>query len=155
MNVLMFSPSYDLAGGAVIAANRLFHGLQLEGVNTKMLVGKSSFENNDVNELKHNFTGEKILSRLTMPLGLNYIHYYSSFKIPNHPFFKQADILNFHTIHSSYFNYLALPKLTNLKPAVFTLHDAWSFTGHCGVSFDCERWKTGCGKCPYPTNYPP
>lgn len=120
-----------------------------------MLVGKSSFENDLVQELPHNFTGEKILSRLTQPLGLNYIHYYSSFRIPQHKFFREADVLNFHTIHSGYFNYLALPRLTRLKPAVFTLHDAWSFTGHCGVSFDCQRWKTGCGSCPYPRNYPP
>jgi len=155
MNVLMFSPAYDLAGGAVIAANRLFHSLRQEGVDARMLVGKSSFESELVNELPHNFTGEKILSRFTQPLGLNYIHYYSSFRIPRHPFFQKADILNFHTIHSGYFNYRALPKLTQIKPAVFTLHDAWSFTGHCGVSFDCQRWKSGCGKCPYPKNYPP
>ncbi len=45
MNALLFSPSYDLAGGAVIAANRLFHGLRKQGVDAKMLVGKSSFEN--------------------------------------------------------------------------------------------------------------
>ncbi len=154
MNALLFSPSYDLAGGAVIAANRLFHGLQLQGVNTKMLVGQSSFENENVNELPHNFTGEKIVSRLTMPLGLNYVHYYSSFKIPKHNFFKQADILNFHSLHGAYFNYLALPKLTKHKPAVYTLHDVWSFTGHCAFNFDCGRWKTGCGKCPYPNNYP-
>ena len=155
MNALLFSPAYDLAGGAVIAANRLFHGLRKEGVNAKMLVGKTSFEDDNVKELPHNFTGEKILSRFTIPLGLNYIHYYSTFRIPRHPFFKEADVLNFHTIHSGYFNYRALPRLTALKPAVFTLHDAWSFTGHCGVSFDCERWKTGCGKCPYPLNHPP
>lgn len=155
MNVLMFSPSYDLAGGAVIAANRLFHGLRAEGVDTKMLVGKSSFENDIVKELPHNLTGEKILSRFTGSLGLNYVHFYSTFNLPKHDFFKQADILNFHTIHSGYFNYLSLPKLTQLKPAVYTLHDAWSFTGHCAVSFDCQKWKTGCGKCPYPNNYPP
>lgn len=154
LNVLMFSPAYDLAGGAVIAANRLFHSLNQNGVRARMLTGKSSFENEFVNELPHNFTGEKILSRLTGPLGLNYIHYYSTFSIPRHKFFQEADVLNFHTIHSGYFNYLALPRLTNLKPAVYTLHDAWSFTGHCGVSFDCERWKTGCGKCPYPKNHP-
>ncbi len=155
MNVLMFSPAYDLAGGAVIAANRLFQALRQSGIQTRMLTGKSSFENDVVNELQHNFFGEKVLSRLTQPLGLNYINYYSSFRIPDHNFFKEADVLNFHTIHSGYFNYLALPKLTQLKPAVFTLHDAWSFTGHCGVSFDCEKWKTGCGNCPYPKNYPP
>lgn len=154
-SVLMFSPAYDLAGGAVIAANRLFHALRQKGLRTRMLVGKSSFENDLVQEVPHNLTGEKILSRLTGPLGLNYIHYYSSFRLAQHPFFREADILNFHTIHSGYFNYLALPKLTQLKPAVFTMHDAWSFTGHCGVSFDCQRWKTGCGSCPYPKNYPP
>ena len=30
----------------------------------------------------------------------------------------------------------------------------WSFTGHCAYSYDCERWKTGCGSCPYPDIYP-
>ena len=30
----------------------------------------------------------------------------------------------------------------------------WSFTGHCAYSYDCTRWKTGCGKCPYPHTYP-
>ncbi|MBI2966888.1 MAG: glycosyltransferase family 4 protein [Bacteroidetes bacterium] len=154
MNILMFSPSYGLAGGAVIAANRLFHGLLFQGADVKMLVGKMSGKNDRVNVIQHNFLGEKILSRLTLALGLNYIHYYSSFRIPDYDFFKEADVLNFHTIHSGYFNYLALPKLTRLKPAVFTLHDMWSFTGHCGFSYRCEKWKTGCGKCPYLNEYP-
>jgi glycosyltransferase involved in cell wall biosynthesis len=30
----------------------------------------------------------------------------------------------------------------------------WSFTGHCAYSYDCDRWKIGCGKCPYPDRYP-
>jgi glycosyltransferase involved in cell wall biosynthesis len=30
----------------------------------------------------------------------------------------------------------------------------WSFTGHCAYSYDCDRWKIGCGKCPYPEAYP-
>lgn len=151
----MFSPSYDLAGGAVIAANRLFHSFNKNGISAKMLTGKSSFENDSVNVIPHNLTGEKILSRFTQPLGLNYIQYYGSYRLTEHRFYKEADVLNFHTIHSGYFNYRALPKLTRDKPAIFTLHDAWSFTGHCGVSFDCEKWKTGCGGCPYPNNYPP
>jgi len=24
------------------------------------------------------------------------------------------------------------------------------FTGHCAYSYDCDRWKIGCGKCPCP-----
>ncbi len=31
----------------------------------------------------------------------------------------------------------------------------WALTGHCGYSYDCERWKFGCGKCPYPDVHPP
>ena len=38
---------------------------------------------------------------------------------------------------------------------VLTLHDAWLLSGHCAHSFDCERWKTGCGDCPDLTIYPP
>ena len=29
-----------------------------------------------------------------------------------------------------------------------TLHDAWLLSGHCAHSFECERWKSGCGHCP-------
>jgi glycosyltransferase involved in cell wall biosynthesis len=31
----------------------------------------------------------------------------------------------------------------------------WALTGHCAVSYDCERWRTGCGHCPYPEAHPP
>jgi len=41
-----------------------------------------------------------------------------------------------------------LPWLTHQAPVVFTLHDAWLLSGHCAHSFDCERWKIGCGECP-------
>jgi glycosyltransferase involved in cell wall biosynthesis len=27
-------------------------------------------------------------------------------------------------------------------------------TGHCAYSYDCARWKTGCGDCPYPKESP-
>lgn len=42
------------------------------------------------------------------------------------------------------------------KPIFWTLHDCWSFTGHCAY-FDyvgCDRWKTGCHDCPQKHAYP-
>lgn len=42
------------------------------------------------------------------------------------------------------------------KKVVWTLHDCWAFTGHCAY-FDmakCDKWKTGCGKCPNLKKYP-
>lgn len=34
------------------------------------------------------------------------------------------------------------------KPIVWTLHDSWVFTGGCHVTYGCERFVDGCGKCP-------
>jgi glycosyltransferase involved in cell wall biosynthesis len=93
---------------------------------------------------------ERFISRVTGRLGLNDIHCISSFKIRKLPAFLEADILNFHCIHGDFFSYLALPWLTEDKAAVLTLRDMWHFTGHCTFSFDCDRWKIGCGRCPYP-----
>lgn len=68
------------------------------------------------------------------------------------------DIIHLHNIHGYYinieilFNYL---KEAN-KPVVWTLHDCWSFTGHCAY-FDyacCNKWQKGCYKCPEKKSYP-
>ncbi|MFM7450308.1 MAG: glycosyltransferase, partial [Leptolyngbyaceae cyanobacterium] len=72
----------------------------------------------------------------------------SSFLLRHSPAFKKADLLHLHCIHHEYFNYLALPYLTAEKPAVYTIHDTWAFTGHCSVNYQCDRWKIGCGQCP-------
>jgi glycosyltransferase involved in cell wall biosynthesis len=36
------------------------------------------------------------------------------------------------------------------------MHDLWSITGHCGspYMYGCERWKTGCGRCPALSDHP-
>jgi glycosyltransferase involved in cell wall biosynthesis len=153
MNVLHINQS-DLIGGASIAGYRLHEGLLAQGVDSRLLVGKEQTSSDRVAVIKRNPI-EKQLNSLTWRLGLNYIHCLSTFDIPKHNFYKDADVLNFHNLHSGYFNYLALPKLTQHKPAVLTLHDMWSFTGHCAYSYECDRWKSGCGKCPHPDVYPP
>ena len=57
-------------------------------------------------------------------------------------------IVHYHNLHGGYFDLRALPWLSQQLPAVMTLHDAWLLSGHCAHSFDCERWKIGCGLCP-------
>lgn len=62
------------------------------------------------------------------------------------------DIIHLHNIHGYFLNYKILfDYLAEIKtPVVWTLHDCWSFTGHC-THFDnagCNRWKTECGGCP-------
>ena len=153
MKVLHINQS-DLAGGAAIAGYRLHQQLLTQGIDSRLLVGTVQTNSNRVAAVPRKPRLENLLLRFTWRLGTNYLNVISSFDISKHTFYKDADILNFHNLHTGYFNYLAISSLTAKKPAVFTLHDMWSFTGHCAYSYDCDRWKIGCGKCPYPDSYP-
>lgn len=68
------------------------------------------------------------------------------------------DVIHLHNIHGYYINIEILfqyLKEAN-KPVVWTLHDCWSFTGHCS-HFDysrCEKWKIQCFNCPQKNKYP-
>lgn len=66
----------------------------------------------------------------------------------------RPDIVHCHNLHGGYFDLRILPWLSRQLPVVMTLHDAWLLSGHCAHSLDCERWETGCGKCPNLGIYP-
>jgi glycosyltransferase involved in cell wall biosynthesis len=66
----------------------------------------------------------------------------------------QPDVLHLHNLHGDYFDLRELPRLSQAVPTIITMHDAWLLSGHCAHSFDCDRWKTGCGSCPNLDIYP-
>lgn len=154
MNVLHFSHS-DIYGGAAIAGYRLHQGLLAQGIDSRLMVGDMRSGSDRVTRFPRKPGIENRLFRLSTALGLNGISSISAFDIQKLDVYRNADVLNFHNLHSGGCNYLAIASLTKKKPAIFTLHDMWSFTGHCSYSFDCDRWKSGCGKCPHPEIYPP
>lgn len=61
---------------------------------------------------------------------------------------ESPDIVHLHNLHGGYFDLGVLPWLSREVPVLMTLHDSWLLGGHCAHSFECERWKTGCGQCP-------
>lgn len=69
------------------------------------------------------------------------------------------DVLWLHNIHGYYLNIELLFRWIKSRPNMqvkWTLHDCWTFTGHCAY-FDfagCDRWKTGCHHCPQKDTYP-
>ena len=67
----------------------------------------------------------------------------------------QPDVVHIHELHAYFVN--LRPLLTYLRenhiPTVWTFHCEFMYTGKCGVAMDCERWKTGCGSCPYLREY--
>ena len=70
----------------------------------------------------------------------------------------QPDIIHLHNLHGWFVNLPMLfryIKKHNIR-VVWTLHDCWSFTGHC-AHFDmigCDKWKKGCYGCPQYKEYP-
>lgn len=118
--------------------------------------GNSDRENTIKIGTKLDYIIHNILSRITGRQGR-----YSYFATKN--FLKKVDkikpdIIHLHNIHGNYINYKLLfeyIKKHNI-PVIWTLHDAWAFTGKC-VYFDyaqCDKWQDGCYKCKCLNDYP-
>lgn len=67
---------------------------------------------------------------------------------------SKPDIIHCHNLHGGYFDLRALPWFSRQLPVIVNLRDAWLLSGHCAHSFECERWQTGCGRCPDLNIYP-
>lgn len=91
--------------------------------------------------------------------GFNgYFSSWSTRKLINQLEEQKIDILHLHNLHEFCIN---LPMLfgwikTNNIRAIWTLHDCWTFTGHCPhfTAVGCDKWETGCGGCPQKNVYP-
>ena len=152
MKVLMMHRDDGRAGGAQIQMNRLRAGLRGRGIDARIL--RREGDASESVSMPYLPKSERCIGAMTRRVGLNDVHLISSFGVPDLPEVTEADVIDLHCLHSGTFSYLALPALAAKKPLVFTFHDMWPITGHCHASLDCERWKTGCGKCPYPGTEP-
>ncbi len=70
----------------------------------------------------------------------------------------QPDIIHLHNIHGYYLNIDILLRFLAKyqRPIVMTLHDCWTFTGHCShfENIKCDRWQGHCMNCPGLGIYP-
>jgi len=97
-----------------------------------------------------------LMSRLLDRHGLH--SYFTTKKICKILNEQKPDIIHLHNIHGYYININLLFNFLNEKniPVIWTLHDCWSFTGHCAYfdKINCEKWQTECSKCPQISAYP-
>ena len=84
---------------------------------------------------------------LDIRLGREDFHYPGTWRLldlaPQRP-----HVVHCHHLSSNYFDMNALPWLSHQVPVILNLHNAWPLSGHCSHSLQCDRWKTGCGRCP-------
>ena len=70
----------------------------------------------------------------------------------------KPDVIHLHNIHGYYLNYKILFNYLNKTdiPIVWTLHDCWTFTGHCAyyIEQNCTKWTDCCNNCKYKNSYP-
>lgn len=69
------------------------------------------------------------------------------------------DIIHLHNIHGYYLHYPTLFSwlATCDIPVLWSLHDSWTYTGHCASHAHntiCTKWQTHCDNCPLLRNYP-
>jgi glycosyltransferase involved in cell wall biosynthesis len=160
MNILHINLA-DQARGAAMAGLRL-HKAQIKlGHSSKMLVGYKRKNRPEIEMLPaRNTRWQKglhlFVNGLEERTGLQYLLQPWKKQFLRHRFTQQAEVINLHNLHSGFFSHTLLPKLSAHAPLVWTLHDLWSLTGHCCFPYmlGCERWQTGCGKCPELSAHP-
>lgn len=148
------APSAQGGGGGGSSMRRLHENLKESGIDSWILCDQPDPDDPRMAAMPRWRYVDGGLRRVTKRLGLNDVHRVSSFVVHRHELIRSADVLHFHGTHSGFFNYLALPTISKRKPVVLTVRDMWPLTGHCAFNYDCGRWRTGCGQCPYPEATP-
>lgn len=92
-------------------------------------------------------------------LGLNgFFSIYGTWQLIRDLKKYSPDIIHLHNLHGFCVNLPMLFRYIKKKNinVVWTLHDCWTFTGHCAhfTMVKCDKWKTGCGGCQQLNVYP-
>jgi glycosyltransferase involved in cell wall biosynthesis len=146
-------------GGAENVARQLMEGFRERGHDAWLIVGREPVSAPGVLPFPAGFRADlvhaaagigRVIDRF---LGLESYRYPRTARILD-TLPRRPDILHLHNLHGGYFDLRVIPRLSRAFPVVLTLHDAWLLSGHCAHSFDCDRWRTGCGACPDLRIYP-
>ena len=162
MRVLFINAVYGITSTGKITAE-LSEEYEREGHEVKAAYGRSSYvpEKYRKNAVRIGSSFDVYLhafmTRLTDRHG-----FYSSHATKR--FLKWADeydpdILWLHNIHGYYINIELLFRWIKSRPSMkkfWTLHDCWSFTGHCAyfTMIGCDKWQVHCERCPQRNSYP-
>jgi len=151
-NSIIYINTFDIGGGAAKISYEL-----LTNINNSILLvdKKKSLLHNVKQIIRIESKKQKILLDAQKYLQWQDFFYLDSLnEIQNH--IQKFDIIHLHNLHSweGYFSPFILPEIALEKFVVWTLHDMHAVTGHCGYSFECEKWIIGCGNCPHLEVYP-
>jgi len=146
----------DASGGAARAAVRLQDGLAARGVETAMMVRVKASPDGPAQGPETPWG--RAVTRLRWALDKAPLWRYrardevpfSTLWFPDRLARRinglRPDLIHIHWIGHGYMDLASLARLD--APLVWTLHDAWPFTGGCHIPLSCERYRDRCGACP-------
>jgi|SRR5262245_42548292 len=149
----------DSGGGAEAVSRALLDGFEELGTETRMAVATKLTDDPRVftfYESPHvDYTPEHKVRRIRLAMRRK-LDPWLGLEDFNHPYTRhiadltgdRPDVLLCNNLHGGFFDLRQLPRLSRQMPIVLRLADGWCFTGHCAVPGGCERWRTGCGRCP-------
>lgn len=95
-----------------------------------------------------------LLTRIT---GLTGIYSpFATFKLIKFIKKFKPDVIHIHELHAYFVNIAPLInylKKENIK-TIWTFHCEFMYTGKCGYTYECEKWKSECYSCPQVKEYP-
>lgn len=160
MKVLQINSVCGVGSTGRIATD-LYKVMKENGIESKIAFGIGNAENIPQEDAfkfgnKFDYYVHNAVSRITDRAG--FYSKINTLKLLKFIKSYEPDIIHIHTIHGYYVNIEILFNFLKEynKPVIWTLHDCWSFTGHC-AHFDligCTKWKTQCYNCPIHREYP-
>ena len=157
LNFLHINAS-DTRWGASLAGYRFHKALSKQGYGSRILCGVKETEDRDVSTImpgRFGYLPNAIVGKFFNYAGLQSFGYPSSFFLKRSKLINDwADVCILRDIHWWYFSIGILPWLSRRFPLIWRVPDMWSQTGHCVYSYECQKWKTGCGQCPHLKDYP-
>jgi len=160
MKVLQINSVYAYGSTGRIVRD-IHNELKIQGFSGSVIYGRNKIKNNNdeniyyVNDL-FSLTRHLVISRFLDLHGFGSNN--STIKIIHLIKNIRPDIIHLHNIHGYYLNVNILFKFLEESkiPVIWTLHDCWSYTGHCAYYdfIECSKWKTECSNCPLLEQYP-
>ena len=142
MKVLIVNTT-ERTGGAAIAATRLMHALQKEGVKVSMLCRSARLP----------FYWERL--RIFMENRLSKRNLWQidiancGEDITKSEAFREADVIHLHWINQGFLSMKNLEAIFHSgKRIIWTLHDQWPYTGICHYANNCDKYLHHCHFCP-------
>lgn len=153
MKILQVNIFYDEGSTGKIVSD-IHKRLLRDGHESYVVFGRGNHQvDEDIKHLYRTTTTRRseLYRKISRITGLRYnTAYCETKKLIRYVDRIRPDLVHLHCMNCAYVNPFVLLKYLgeNDYPVLVTHHADVTITANCDHAFECDRWKTGCGRCP-------